>query len=200
MLMMVDVDSNYLVDVLPGLLVFGVGLSATVAPLTATVLDSVDEHRVGIASGVNNGVSRVAGLLAIAVLGAVISAGFGAKLDDQLGSVPLSASAEAAVVEAKEKPLAVPAADGVPAAEVDRVVQAAEDASTSSFRLGTAIAGILMILGGIVAGFGVQNPTRRREAVPTRGSAQAGECGHSSDCDGAERPRSGDEAPQAEPA
>ena len=48
------------------MLVFGLGLSATVAPLTATVLDSVDEHRVGIASGVNNGVSRVAGLLAIA--------------------------------------------------------------------------------------------------------------------------------------
>ena len=42
---------NYLADVLPGLLVFGVGLSATVAPLTATVLDSVDEHHVGIASG-----------------------------------------------------------------------------------------------------------------------------------------------------
>ena len=76
-------------DVLPAVLVFGLGLSATVAPLTATVLDSVDERRVGIASGVNNGVSRVAGLLAIAVLGAVISAHFGAKLDDELGAAPL---------------------------------------------------------------------------------------------------------------
>ncbi|HEX5591883.1 MAG TPA: MFS transporter [Solirubrobacterales bacterium] len=183
LLMMVGPDANYLVDVLPGLLVFGVGLSATVAPLTATVLDSVDEHRVGIASGVNNGVSRVAGLLAIAVLGAVISASFGAKIDDQLGSAPLSPAAASAVAEAKEKPLAVPAAEDLPPADANRVTQAAEDASTSSFRLGTAIAGILMILGGIVAGFGVQNPTRRREAVPTRGSAQAGECGHSSECD-----------------
>ena len=59
---------------LPAILVFGLGLSATVAPLTATVLDSVEERHVGIASGVNNGVARVAGLLAIAVLGAVISA------------------------------------------------------------------------------------------------------------------------------
>jgi len=75
---------------------------------------------------------------------------------------------------------------------------AAEDASTSSFRLGLGIAGILMILGGIVAGLGVQNPKRRRQAVPSRGSAQAGECGHSADCDSSVR--SGEEAPQAEPA
>ncbi|HET9197025.1 MAG TPA: MFS transporter [Solirubrobacterales bacterium] len=178
LLMMVGPDTNYLVDVLPGLLVFGVGLSATVAPLTATVLDSVDEHRVGIASGVNNGVSRVAGLLAIAVLGAVISASFGAKLDDQLGSAPLSSAAATAVAEAKEKPLAVPETDAVSTAEGERVMQAAEDASTSSFRLGIGIAGILMILGGIVAGLGVQNPTHRRKAIPNRGSAPAGECGH----------------------
>jgi EmrB/QacA subfamily drug resistance transporter len=183
LLLRVHTHASYLADVLPGLLVFGVGLSATVAPLTATVLDSVDEHRVGIASGVNNGVSRVAGLLAIAVLGAVISASFGAKLDDQLGSAPLSSAADAKVVEAKEKPLAVPATEGIPAAEADRVTQAAAEASTSSFHLGIGIAGVLMIIGGIVAGLGVQNPKRRREAIPTRGSAQAGECGHSTDCD-----------------
>jgi predicted MFS family arabinose efflux permease len=178
LMMKIDPGASYLTDVLPGLLVFGVGLSATVAPLTATVLDSVDEHRVGIASGVNNGVSRVAGLLAIAVLGAVISASFGARLDDQLGPAPLSGPAAAAVAEAKEKPLAVPDTEGVSGADADRVMAAAEDASTSSFRLGIGIAGVLMILGGIVAGFGVQNPRRKVEAIPSRGSAQAGECGH----------------------
>ena len=57
-----------------------------------------------------------------------------------------------------------------------------------------------MILGGIVAGLGVQNPERRREAVATRGTAQAGECGHSSDCDCGTPERTGEEAPQAEPA
>ena len=66
LLLRVGADADYLTDVLPAILVFGLGLSATVAPLTATVLDSVDERHVGIASGVNNGVSRVAGLLAIA--------------------------------------------------------------------------------------------------------------------------------------
>ena len=78
---------------LPAVLVFGLGLSATVAPLTATVLDSVEERHVGIASGVNNGVARVAGLLAIAVLGAVISAKFDASVGRAVGSGPLTADA-----------------------------------------------------------------------------------------------------------
>ena len=93
LMLRVGTDADYLADVLPAILVFGLGLSATVAPLTATVLDSVDERRVGIASGVNNGVSRVAGLLAIAVLGAVISAHFGSALDDELGAAPLGPAA-----------------------------------------------------------------------------------------------------------
>ncbi|HWJ43285.1 MAG TPA: MFS transporter [Solirubrobacterales bacterium] len=200
LLMRVDTGAGYVADVLPGLLVFGIGLSATVAPLTATVLDSVDEHRVGIASGVNNGVSRVAGLLAIAVLGAVISASFGARLDDQLGAAPLSGAAVAAVAEAKEKPLAVPETDGVPAAEADKVMAAAEDASTSSFHLGIAIAGVLMILGGIVAALGVQNPRRKVISYPSRGSAQAGECGHGSDADCIEQHQQGQHQQQEKAA
>ena len=187
LLLRVGTDPNYVTDVLPGLLVFGVGLSATVAPLTATVLDSVDEHHVGIASGVNNGVSRVAGLLAIAVLGAVISGHFGSKLDEELGTVPVSAPVAGAVAEAKEKPLAVPDTEQLPPPQAERVRQAAADASTSSFHLGIVIGGILMIAGGIVAGLGIENPHRReelaRDAIPTRGAAAAGECGHSADCD-----------------
>jgi EmrB/QacA subfamily drug resistance transporter len=189
LLLRVGSDPSYSTDVLPALLVFGVGLSATVAPLTATVLDSVDPHHVGIASGVNNGVSRVAGLLAIAILGAVISAHFGAALDDHLGPAPLSAKAATAVSEAKEKPLAVPETESLAASEAVRVEAAAADASTSSFHLGIGIAGLLMILGGIVAGLGIENPRRRVEAVPSRGSAQAGECGHSADCDCVEERR-----------
>ena len=53
---------------LPGLLVFGLGLSLTVAPLTATVLAAADPRYAGIASGVNNAISRAAGLLAVAVI------------------------------------------------------------------------------------------------------------------------------------
>src|SRR5262245_1811214 len=64
----VQADATYLGGVLPGLLLFGLGLSLTVAPLTATVLAAADPRHAGIASGVNNAISRGAGLFAIAVI------------------------------------------------------------------------------------------------------------------------------------
>ncbi len=202
LLLRVDASADYLTEVLPAILIFGLGLSATVAPLTATVLDSVEERHVGIASGVNNGVSRVAGLLAIAVLGAVISASFGSTLDGNLGNRPLGPRASHAITEAKKQPLAVPATGKLPPAAAARVRTASSDASTSAFHLGVLIAGLLMIAGGIVAGFGIENPRHRVEAVASRGSAQAGECGHGADADCAEEEpvAPGSEAPTPEPA
>ncbi len=66
-------DTSYVGDVLPALLVFAVGLSMTVAPLTAAVLADADETDAGIASAVNNAVARVAGLVGIALVGVVIA-------------------------------------------------------------------------------------------------------------------------------
>ncbi|MER7661885.1 MULTISPECIES: MFS transporter [unclassified Streptomyces] len=70
MMLMLRVGENasYLADVLPALLVMGLGMVAVVAPLTATVLGSVDTARAGIASGINNAAARAAGLLAVAAL------------------------------------------------------------------------------------------------------------------------------------
>jgi EmrB/QacA subfamily drug resistance transporter len=62
-------DAPYVTEVLPAILVFAVGLSMTVAPLTAAVLADADEHNAGIASGINNAIARVAGLLGVALVG-----------------------------------------------------------------------------------------------------------------------------------
>jgi predicted MFS family arabinose efflux permease len=72
MIMLIDGDPAYWSEVFPGLLVFSVGLTATVSPLTAAILADADEHNAGIASGVNNAVARVASLLTTAAIGAVI--------------------------------------------------------------------------------------------------------------------------------
>jgi len=74
-------DVNYWVDVLPALLVFSLGLSLTVAPLTTTVLADARAGDAGVASGVNNAVARIAGLLAIAILG-ILAAGGGDRLTE----------------------------------------------------------------------------------------------------------------------
>jgi hypothetical protein len=68
LLVRVGADASYVADVLPAMLVFGFGLSVTVAPLTATVLAAAPGRLIGIASAVNNDVARIAGLLAVAVL------------------------------------------------------------------------------------------------------------------------------------
>jgi EmrB/QacA subfamily drug resistance transporter len=60
--------ASYVFDLLPGAVAFGVGLTLTVAPLTATVLSSAPDRNAGVASGVNNAVARAAGLLAVAVI------------------------------------------------------------------------------------------------------------------------------------
>ena len=70
LMLRLDAHVNYFTDLLPALLVFSLGLASTVAPLTAAVLSDADESDAGIASGVNNAIARVAGLLAIAAVGA----------------------------------------------------------------------------------------------------------------------------------
>ena len=70
--LLVDTDPSFVSEVLPGVVVFSLGLSMTVAPLTAAVLADAEEQNAGIASGVNNAVARVASLLATAAVGAVV--------------------------------------------------------------------------------------------------------------------------------
>lgn len=73
-------------------IVLGFGMSVTVAPLTTVVMNSVEQDRIGAASGINNAVARVAGVLAIAVLGIVMVAAFSARLDSKLAGFSLPPS------------------------------------------------------------------------------------------------------------
>ncbi len=72
LLLGLDESVNFFTQLLPGIVVFGLGLAITVAPLTSAILGSIDPRRSGIASAVNNAVARVAGLVAIAMLGVIV--------------------------------------------------------------------------------------------------------------------------------
>ncbi|WP_402469172.1 MFS transporter [Isoptericola aurantiacus] len=72
LMLTMDAEADYLTQVLPGILVFGLGLAITVAPLTAAILGAVPPSDAGIASAVNNAVSRVAGLVVIAFAGVIL--------------------------------------------------------------------------------------------------------------------------------
>jgi EmrB/QacA subfamily drug resistance transporter len=149
----VDTDPSYVAEVLPGVLVFSVGLTLTVAPLTAAALSSVPRGHAGIASGVNNAVARVAGLIAIAVVGAIVAGRFGAVLDDRLPA--------AAADRARARPLVVELPDGVPAGQRESARAALLDASVSAFRAGITASALLVAAGGLISAAGVRNPRRQ---------------------------------------
>jgi EmrB/QacA subfamily drug resistance transporter len=156
----IDATPDYWTDVLPALVVFSLGLSATVAPLTATVLADADENNAGIASGVNNAIARVASLLAVAALGAVVSASFSSSIDGSLDGRTLSAASTKAVAEAKRRTIATVDVSQLPVAERASVSTAVEDASVDAFRLGIGLAAGLVAIGGILGLVGIVNPRR----------------------------------------
>ncbi|MCW2967356.1 MAG: family efflux transporter permease subunit, partial [Solirubrobacteraceae bacterium] len=154
LLLRVGAHVDYVTDLLPPLILFSLGLAATVAPLTATVLADADEHNAGIASGVNNAIARVAGLMAVAALGAVVAAQFTSSLDSRLAGRQLSAAARTEVAQARRQTLARvdPRRAGAD------VAQAVEASSVHAFHVGEGIAAALVALGGLLGVAGIRNP------------------------------------------
>jgi EmrB/QacA subfamily drug resistance transporter len=153
---MIGLKVDYVSEVLPGLLVFALGLSMTVAPLTAAVLQGA-EKEAGIASGVNNAIARVAGLLGTAAVGAAVATSFGSALDQRLAGTALSPAARTVVSEAKRLPLGRPDVHGLSSAQARVLTSAAEQASLHSFHLGLAIAAALVAVGGLAGAIGIRN-------------------------------------------
>jgi EmrB/QacA subfamily drug resistance transporter len=174
LLLRLQVHVDYLTQVLPALLTFSVGLSMTVAPLTAAVLAGVEESQAGIASGVNNAIARVAGLLGIAAIGAVVAAQFSSSFSGQLAGVHLGPPARAAAVQAERLTLGRPSVAGVPPRQAVVVIRAANSASLASFRNGVEIAGVLVLLGGLIGAAGIQNPRRAVSAEECPGGQLVG--------------------------
>jgi EmrB/QacA subfamily drug resistance transporter len=91
--------SNYWTSFFPAVMVMSIGMTASVAPLTTTVMGAVDERHAGVASGINNAVARTASLLAVAVFGVLMMITFNKSLEKRLLEIPISNEARAQILD-----------------------------------------------------------------------------------------------------
>ena len=149
------IGGSYLSTILPAVLVLGLGMAISVAPLTTTVMNSVPQEHSGVASGINNAVSRVAGVLAIAVLGAVLYAAFNHALDRRLQALNLPAEARSAIDTQRRSLAAIKTTD-----------RGARDAIQQSFLTGYRvvlwIAVALAISSSVSAGVLIESRGRKK--------------------------------------
>jgi EmrB/QacA subfamily drug resistance transporter len=148
---------DYWTSYFPASLVLGLGMAITVAPLTTAVMGSVSPHRAGVASGINNAVSRAAGVLAIAAFGAVALFAFGAALETRTSQLDLPVAARAAIhAEAANLGNAHPPA-GLSAEASAAVELAIKQSFVDMFRLLAAIAAGLAWLSALLAALTVES-------------------------------------------
>ena len=123
-----EIGGSYWVTFFPAIAVFGLGMSLTVAPLVTVVMGSVEQNRSGLASGINNAISRAASLLALAVFGMIALALFNGALDSRLADVDVPVGVIQIIESERVKLAAAEAPAGLEAdvtAAVDRAVDLA---------------------------------------------------------------------------
>ncbi len=144
-----SVGNSYWKGFFPAIIVLGFGMAVTVAPLTTVVMNSVDQDRVGTASGVNNAVARVAGVLAIAVLGIVMVNAFASRLNHNLAHVPLPPGVLESL-RANEVQLAgLQPPAGLPPGANAAVKQSIRDAFVFGFRTVILICAVLSVASAV---------------------------------------------------
>ncbi len=157
---------------MPGIVLFGIGLGFTVAPVTATAIGAAEERFSGVASGFNNAVSRVAGLLAIAAMGVIVVQLW------QTGITVESASASPAVATALEavgfQAFVLPDTSELTAQQAAEATRLAGEVARRSFRNGMLLAAALVGLGGLISAVFVRSPSRTdgQEISVTRSPSQ----------------------------
>lgn len=152
-----DTQANYWGQIALPIVLFGLGLSMTVAPLTSAILGGIPEKEAGVASAANNAVARIAGLLAIAAVGAVISWQFQLAVDP---GGHLLARGVSAPSEVTDKALSNPLVTDPPAPyQNDEIFKdVLTDASIQAFQSGVILVSVLLAAGGIVSLVGIRNP------------------------------------------
>ena len=140
--------SGYLIDVLPGLLLFGVGIMIMVAPLTTALMRSVPGHHSGLASAINNAISRVGPQLAGALLFIAISSSFYASLAESVPPETISSPRFREQVSPLNRP---------DAAVGPEVAAKVDEASAEAFHLAMFVSAGLCFVGAVTNGLGIRN-------------------------------------------
>jgi MFS family permease len=125
---------SYWTSFFPAMVVQGFGMALVITPLTAVALGSVEGEHSGVASGVNNAAARVAGLLAVAVLGVFVYGAFSANLDARLEGMNLSSEVRSEMEAAKAHLGAAEAPEGVDAGTAAQIERAVDEAFVAGFR------------------------------------------------------------------
>lgn len=164
--------ASYLTHFFPGIVVLGLGMSIFVTPLTTTVMSSVPDHLAGIASGVSNTLTRVASLLAIAVLGLVILARFQSDLAIGVNSLAIGAQARSALIAHQDRLANDPLPAGLSPAQRTSVQRVIDDSFIDGFHWAMGSCAILCLLSALFAGLVIRDrPTtdagEQREAAKT---------------------------------
>jgi EmrB/QacA subfamily drug resistance transporter len=154
------IGGSYWTTFFPAMLVLGLGMSGVVAPLTTTVMDSVSEHQAGVASGVNNAVSRVASLLSIAVLGIIAFHVFDTQLESRLKASNLPAVAQQTVMGQRNKLTQIQPPDGLSPDQNLALKRSINESFLAGFRWVMIVSAGLALLSAVSAWAMIEGKTR----------------------------------------
>jgi len=152
------IGGSYWTTFFPAVLVLGIGMTVSVAPLTTTVMGAVEERHAGLASGINNAVSRSAGLLAIAALGVVLLGVFNRGLDRRLEDLHLPTATRQMLAAERSRLVALPVPASADAETKARIRAAVEESFVGGFRAVMLSAAGLALLASLSAALLIREP------------------------------------------